>query len=93
MYKAIKTPLFIFLYTAALILGFIAVAYGIVYGAQIMDVNTVRIPVVLLIPMEILRVFGINKFFVFTGIIGLICLVSALVRIMKRPKARVIKVK
>lgn len=90
-YNAIRTPLNILLYTVAIISLFIGGAYGIVYAAQIMGMSTVRIPVVLLIPMEIVESIGINKCFMIIGIISLLCFVAALKRVVKRPKARAIR--
>ncbi|MBN1052117.1 hypothetical protein DV092_08675 [Clostridium botulinum] len=90
-YNAIRTPLNIFLYTVAIILLFIGGAYGIVYAAQIMGMSTVRIPVVLLIPMKIVEALGINKCFMIIGVISLFCFVGALKRVVKRPKARVVR--
>ncbi|MBN1067920.1 hypothetical protein DVW02_07945 [Clostridium botulinum] len=90
-YNAIRTPLNIFLYTVAIILLFIGGAYGIVYAAQIMGMSIVRIPVVLLIPMEIVEALGINKCFMIIGVISLFCFVAALKRVVKRPKVRVVR--
>lgn len=90
-YNAIRTPLNIFLYTVAIILLFIGGAYGIVYAAQLMGMSRVRMPIVLLIPMGIVEAIGINKCLMIIGAIGLLCFAVALKRVLKRPKARVIR--
>lgn len=90
-YNAIRTPLNIFLYTVAIILLFIGGAYGIVYAAQLMGMSTVRMPIVLLIPMGIVETIGINKCLMIIGVIGLLCFAVALKRVVKRPKARVVR--
>lgn len=90
-YNAIRTPLNIFLYTVAIILLFIGGAYGIVYAAQLMGMSRVRMPIVLLIPMGIVEAIGINKCLMIIGAIGLLCFAVALKRVLKRPRARVIR--
>lgn len=90
-YNAIRTPLNIFLYTVAIILLFIGGAYGIVYAAQLMGMSTVRMPIILLIPMGIVEAIGINKCLMIIGVIGLLCFAVALKRVVKRPKARIVR--
>lgn len=90
-YNAIRTPLNIFLYVIAISLCFIGLAYGIVYVAQLMGMSTVRMPIVLLMPMGIVEAIGINKCIMIIGVIGLLCFAVALKRVMKRPEARVVK--
>lgn len=89
-YNAIRTPLNIFMSIMAIVLLFIGAAYGIVYVAEIMGMDTVRMPVVFLIPMGIVEAIGINKCLMIIGVIGLLCFIGALIRVVKRPKARVV---
>lgn len=91
-YDAIRKPLSIFLYIAAIILLFIGAAYGIVYFALLMGMTTVRIPILLLIPMKIIDAIGIDKCFMIIGVIGLLFFVGALTRVVKRPKARMVRI-
>lgn len=90
VYHAVKRPLSIFLYTALLILFIMAIAYGTDYAMQIFNISHVRVPAVLLLLMNFVYALGIEKCFIIIGVIGLLCLLGALVRVVKRPMARII---
>lgn len=90
VYHAVKRPLAIFLYTALLILLIMAIAYGTDYAMQIFNISQVRVPAVLLLLMNFVYALGITKCLVIIGVIGLLCLLGALVRVVKRPMARII---
>ncbi|HEX3016748.1 MAG TPA: hypothetical protein VHP31_02695 [Caproicibacter sp.] len=91
VFDAVRKPFTIFFYFTALIALIMAIAYGVVYLMQILKIETVHIPVLLYIPMQIVYALGIGKCLAVIGIIGLLCAAGALVRLIKRPSARMIK--
>lgn len=93
VYEAVRKPLSIFVYLAAFILLIMAIAYGIVFAMQAMNMDTVRVPILLYIPMQLVYALGINKCLMIIGGIGVLCLLGAIVRLVKRPLARTVSLK
>lgn len=91
-YDAARRPLSIFFYLLLAIILILAANYAIDYGAALFNLQTVEVPVVLLVLMKIARFLGHKTCLIIIGTIGLLCLLGAIVRLVKRPEARFVEV-
>lgn len=91
-YDATRRPLSIFFYLLLAIVLILAANYAVNYGAAFFNLQTVEVPVVLLVLMKIARFLGSKTCLIIIAAIGLLCLLGAIVRLVKRPEARFVEV-
>lgn len=91
-FDAARRPLSIFFYLLVAIALILAANYAINYGVALFNLQTVEVPVVLLVLINIARFLGHKTCLIIIGTIGLLCLIGAIVRLVKRPEARFVQV-
>lgn len=90
-YDAARRPLSIFFYLLLAIILILAANYAIDYGAALFNLQTVEVPVILLVLMKIVRFLGHKTCLIIIGTIGALCLLGAIVRLVRRPDARFVE--